>query len=40
MGTDLEIYMDHVILFGQRIDRPSRMARSVWMRFWEERQWI
>lgn len=35
MNNAIEIYMDHVIVLGTRIDRPARIARSSWMEYWE-----
>lgn len=34
MRRDVEIYMDYVILFGTRVERPSRVPRSEWEQFW------
>jgi hypothetical protein len=35
MNHEIDIYMDYVIAFGQRINRPSRISRSVWIEYWE-----
>lgn len=32
----LEISYDHVILCGQFVKRPTGLARSIWVKFWEE----
>lgn len=32
----IDLYMDYVIIEGQRVNRPPRLARSVWMAFWEQ----
>lgn len=32
---DIDIYMDHVVVAGQHIKRPSRVTRSAWLFFWE-----
>lgn len=32
----IEPHMDHVLICGQFIKRPAGIARSLWMRFWEE----
>ena len=32
---DIEISMDHVVINGQTITRPTGMSRSYWERFWE-----
>jgi hypothetical protein len=34
----IEVYMDYVIICGQRVNRPSWYARSLWLAFWEWRQ--
>jgi hypothetical protein len=31
-----EVQMDYVVLFGKRVDRPSRISRSQWMSHWEQ----
>ena len=31
----LDIYIDHVVFEGMRINRPSRITRSVWLGYWE-----
>ena len=28
---DLQVWPDHVIIFGQRVDRPSYLSRSDWL---------
>lgn len=33
--NEIEIHMDHVMICGQRIERPSRICRSEWLIFWE-----
>ena len=32
----IDIYMDYVIIEGQRVNRPSAIPRSRWIRFWEQ----
>lgn len=32
---DIHIAKDHVIVEGQRVDRPSRISPSQWMGSWE-----
>lgn len=32
---EIKISVDFVVVEGVRIDRPSRIARSVWRDFWE-----
>lgn len=39
MTSEIEIDMDHVVAFGQRIERPDRMSRSQWLEFWEDVEW-
>ena len=36
----IEIYMDHVVVFGQRVDRPDSQPRSQWLYFWEQASWV
>lgn len=32
---EVDIYMDYVVLLNKyRIDRPARIARSLWMALW------
>jgi hypothetical protein len=31
----IDIYMDHVIIEGQTIRRPSYISRGHWMQWWE-----
>ena len=33
---DIEAYMDHALINGQRVDRPAHICRSEWMKFWEK----
>lgn len=35
-NVDIAIDMDEVKIFDQILKRPHWMARSAWMRFWEE----
>lgn len=35
LKDNVDIYPDYVIVFGQRVDRPSDIARSTWMKLWE-----
>lgn len=35
-SSNIDIYMDHVIVFGQRVNRPSWMSRWAWGTFWEK----
>jgi cytidylate kinase len=35
----IEVYMDYVLIEGQRVNRPMRIARSNWMRYWEHLSW-
>jgi hypothetical protein len=37
ISSEIDVYMDYVVAFGQRIERPSRMARSQWIKYWEIR---
>ena len=32
--NEIEIYMDHVIVFGQIVKRPDRVSREQWIIFW------
>lgn len=32
---EIEIYHDRVVVFGQVMTRPPRMAPSQWMLYWE-----
>jgi len=32
---NIDVYMDHVIIEGQTIRRPSYISRSRWLRHWE-----
>lgn len=32
---DIDVYMDHVIVNGVRVERPARISRSDWMAWWE-----
>jgi hypothetical protein len=34
----IEIHMDYVLIEGHRINRPSRIARSQWILYWEQRE--
>jgi hypothetical protein len=34
----IDVYMDYVVVEGQRINRPSYIGRSAWMGWWEARQ--
>jgi hypothetical protein len=31
-----EVNMDYVVLLGTRINRPERISRSVWLKYWEQ----
>lgn len=31
----VDIHMDYVVINHARIDRPSRVCRSDWLRMWE-----
>lgn len=33
---NIVIYMDYVVAFGVRVDRPSWMSRLDWECFWSE----
>lgn len=33
--TEVDKSYDHVVIFGQRIDRPSHMSPSQWLAFWD-----
>lgn len=33
--TEVVIYRDHVVVFGQRINRPSRVSVMQWLQLWE-----
>lgn len=35
MKNEIDIYMDYVIAFGVRVNRPNRVSRSDWLDFWE-----
>lgn len=32
----VDIYQDYVIIEGQRVNRPKAIARSDWMKLWEQ----
>ena len=32
----IEIYHDHVIVCGKRVERPFAIAPSQWLQFWEK----
>ena len=32
---NIDVEMDAVVIEGQRVVRPSHIARSVWMDYWE-----
>jgi hypothetical protein len=32
---DVELYLDHVIILGIRVDRPSRISRTAWEKYWQ-----
>jgi hypothetical protein len=32
---EIDVNLDSVIVCGQLIRRPSRVPRSIWVRFWE-----
>lgn len=34
-SKEIVVFSDFVVAFGQRIERPSRIARSTWMLYWE-----
>lgn len=31
----IEVYIDWVVIAGQKVLRPKYISRSVWLRFWE-----
>jgi hypothetical protein len=31
---DIVVYMDYVLVLGQRIERPARITRSRWLGYW------
>jgi hypothetical protein len=33
---EMEVYMDHVDIERQRVKRPARVPRSIWMLIWEQ----
>ena len=35
MRTDIDIDIDEVRVFGQRLARPASVSRSQWLKFWE-----
>jgi hypothetical protein len=35
MKLMIDVYMDYVIIEGRRVDRPSHIARSIWISQWE-----
>jgi hypothetical protein len=35
MHNEIEVFMDYVLICGQRINRPNRISRSAWMSYWE-----
>jgi hypothetical protein len=36
MGNEIQIFMDYILIFDQRIDRPDRISRNAWMALWEK----
>jgi hypothetical protein len=36
LKNELSVFLDYVLLFGQRIDRPDYIARSTWLSHWEK----
>ena len=36
----IDVYMDHVIIEGQTIRRPSYISRLQWLKFWETKSAI
>jgi hypothetical protein len=34
----IDVYMDHVVIEGQVVQRPSYISRSKWMSFWGHRK--
>jgi len=36
----IEIYPDWVLINGVKVNRPSRIARSEWMKWWENTEWL
>lgn len=37
-SSEIEVYKDHVVVFGQIIKRPQRVVPSDWMQYWEKAQ--
>lgn len=35
LKLDVEVYMDYVLVCGQRVNRPKYVARSSWLWYWE-----
>jgi hypothetical protein len=35
---DIVVYMDYVIICGQRVNRPVNIGRSTWLQYWESLQ--
>jgi len=31
----VEVYLDHVVVEGTTIKRPTRIPRSIWLAYWE-----
>jgi len=36
----IDIWPDYVMIEGQRVNRPSAISRSQWIRFWEQAKGI
>jgi hypothetical protein len=35
---EIVIHNDYVLICGQRVQRPSAIAPSQWLKFWESRR--
>ena len=38
MTPNIDIRPNYVIIEGIRIERPTRLSPSQWLRFWEEKE--
>jgi hypothetical protein len=38
IALEVDVYYDHVMIFGQRVNRPSRISVSQWFEIWETKR--